>query len=146
MAHAEVLIGELVSIDGLTSITIEILVLRTSFSLYSDVSSLEHEARDDSVEDGVLEAEIHSRSSLSLLSSAQASEILSCLRDNVVEQLKCKAERITPTEKTILPTGLPPIAISKNTLGRDIYQFTLLSYQTTLRTDSGSHNYHTNKH
>lgn len=126
VAHAEVLISESVSIDGFTSKTIEILWIRTWLNPYSDISSLKHEARDDSVEDWVLEAEIHSRSSLSLLSGAQASEIFSSLRDNIAEQLWHEIEGIKPTEKTILPAGWPAMVISKNTLGRDICQFTLL--------------------
>lgn len=106
MAHSEVLISELVAVDGLTSISVEILQVSPQlFRPYGDVSSLEHEVGDDSVEDGVLVAQINTRLALSLLSSAQASEVLGGLGDDIVVQLDAQPSAIELTSKTILPAG-----------------------------------------
>ena len=74
MLQREVLVLELVAIDGLSSSSI------TS----SEVSSLAHEVGNHTVEGGALVAE-------SLLSSAQSTKVLSSLGDNIIPQLKfCK--------------------------------------------------------
>ena len=62
----EVLIGELSSVDGFTSGTVS----------NSEISTLCHEARDDSVPDAALEVEGLSRFTDSLLSSAESSEVI----------------------------------------------------------------------
>ena len=67
MFFVEVLILEFFSVDGLASGSVEV----------GEVSALEHELRNDSVEDGVQIA-------VSFLSSAQCPEVLSCLWDNFV--------------------------------------------------------------
>ena len=117
VTHSEVLISELVSVDRLTSITIEILYVTIPILMvtYGDISSLEHEVGDDSVEDGVLVAKIDSALSLSLLSSAQASEVLSSLRNNIIVQLNVSFHQTSHTSKTILPAGAPPMEMSKKT-------------------------------
>jgi len=66
----EVLVLELVAIDGLAPGAIP----------GSEVTTLAHEVRDHPVEAGSLESE-------SLLPSAQCTEVLACLRDNVRPQL-----------------------------------------------------------
>merc|ERR1712018_1057371 len=68
--QGEVLGLELVAIDGLSSSSIA----------GSEVSPLAHEVGDHSVEGGALVAE-------SLLSSAQSTEVLSSLVDNIIPQL-----------------------------------------------------------
>lgn len=67
----EVLILELVAVDGLAS----------SAVVVGEVSALAHEVRDDAVEDRSLVAE-------SLLAGAQGAEVLGRLRDDVAAQLK----------------------------------------------------------
>ena len=74
------------------------------------------------MEDGVLVAKINSALSLSLLSSAQASEVLGSLGDNIAVQLDTKFHQTGDTSKTILPAGAPPMEMSKKTRGRDISQ------------------------
>ena len=71
MLQREVLILELVSVDGLSSSSVP----------SSEVSALAHEVGDDTVEGGALVSE-------PLLSSAESSEVLSSLGDNIVPQLK----------------------------------------------------------
>lgn len=67
----EVLVSELLSVDGFSTSAVEV----------GEVSSLEHELRDDSVENGSLVAE-------SLLSSAESSEVLSGLRNDIWSKLE----------------------------------------------------------
>ena len=67
----EVLILELVSVDGLSSSSVS----------SSEVSALAHEVGDDTVEGGSLVSK-------SFLSSAESSEVFCCLRDNIIPQLK----------------------------------------------------------
>jgi len=69
--QGEVLILKLVAIDRLA----------TSAISCGEVTTLAHEARDDSVEGGALEAE-------ALLSSAQSTEVLSCAGHNIFPELK----------------------------------------------------------
>ena len=54
---------------------------------YSDITTLEHEVGDDSVENGVLVVKSNSLSSDTLFTSAQASEVLSSLGNNIIEKL-----------------------------------------------------------
>ena len=61
--------------------------METRACSYSDVSSLDHEVGNDAVEDGVLVAKIFSSLSFALLAGAQAAEVLSGLRNNIVEKL-----------------------------------------------------------
>ena len=124
VAHNEALVGELGSVDGLASVAIEVLPLTRPIHAYSNISSLEHEAGNHSVEDGVLVAKILTLSSLSLLSGAEAAEVLGSLGNNVVEQLRLHFLTPKPTSKVILPAGCPPMETSKKTLGRDISSFT----------------------
>lgn len=67
----EVFVGKSLAVDGLTAHTVEV----------GDVTTLDHELWDDSVENGVLEAK-------TLFTSTQGSEVFSCLRNNLVEQFK----------------------------------------------------------
>ena len=69
MLKGEVLIGELVSVDGLSSSTVVV----------GEVTSLAHESRDDTVEGRSSKAE-------SLLSSAKSTEVLSCLGDYIAKK------------------------------------------------------------
>ena len=77
MLLLEVLIWELFSIDRLSSGSVST----------SEISSLDHEVRDDAVELGSLEVEWLSRLSDSLLSGAQGTEVLSGLWDDVGVEL-----------------------------------------------------------
>lgn len=67
----EVLIGELGAVDGLSAGTV----------VSGEVTALQHELGDNSVEDGVGVAE-------ALLTSAESSEVLGGLGDNVVVELE----------------------------------------------------------
>lgn len=78
MLLSEVLIGELFSVDGFTSSSVST----------GEVSSLDHEVRDDSVEGGSLEVEWLSRLSNSLFSSAESTEVFSGLGDDISVKLK----------------------------------------------------------
>ena len=120
VTHNEALISELGSVDGLASVAIEVLPLTCSTHAYRNISSLEHESGNHSVEDRVLVAKILTLSSLSLLSGAEATEVLGSFGNNVAEQLLPHTITPKPTSKVILPAGCPPMEISKNTLGRDI--------------------------
>ena len=76
MLQLEILILELLSEDRLS----------TSSVTHSEVSSLGHEAWDDSVELGTLEMEWLSTLSYSLLSSAESLEVLNGLWDGVSKE------------------------------------------------------------
>ena len=78
MLEVKVLISELVSVDGFSSSSVS----------KSEVSSLSHELRDDSVEGGVFVVEGLSRLSYTLLSGTESSEILSSLRNDITEESK----------------------------------------------------------
>lgn len=69
----EVLIGELLTIDGLTSSSISI----------REISALDHEAGNDTVENRTLVVKGLSMSTHTLLSSAQSTEVLHSLRDSL---------------------------------------------------------------
>ena len=92
VAHNEALVGELASVDGLASVAIEVLSLTRLTNAHSNISSLEHESGNHSVEDGVLVAKIHTLSSLSLLSSAEATEVLGSLGNDISTQLQITTE------------------------------------------------------
>ena len=87
MGELEVLVGELLAVDGLaTSALLEdVSVLRSaqlgcvvrSYVATGEVTTLEHELGDDTVELGAGVAE-------ALLASAESAEVLSGLGDNVV--------------------------------------------------------------
>jgi len=70
MLQLEVLVGELVSVDGLA----------TSAVVVCEVSTLTHEVLDDTVEAGSLESE-------ALLHCAQRPEVLRRLGDYIITQL-----------------------------------------------------------
>ena len=71
----EVLVGELLSIDGLAAGSVAV----------REVSSLNHEVGDDAVEDGSLVVERLSRLANSLLSCAQSTEVFHGLRHRLSE-------------------------------------------------------------
>ena len=71
--QGEVLVLELVAVDGLATSTIS----------GSEVASLAHKVRDDAVKCGPLEPE-------SLLPSTESTEVLASLRNNIRPQLKEK--------------------------------------------------------
>jgi len=75
--QSEVLVGELGSIDGFTAGSVS----------RGEVATLAHKIGDNSVEGGSLEVEGLSRSTGSLLASAQGTEVLGGLRDDVSSQL-----------------------------------------------------------
>lgn len=60
------------------------------YHAYGDISALKHESGNDSVEDGVLVAQIDARHALSLLSRAKASKVLGGLGNNIVVELGMK--------------------------------------------------------
>ena len=70
----EVLVGELLAVDGLA----------TRAVTAGEVTTLEHELRDDSVEGRTLVAE-------ALLAGTESSEVLSSLRDVIVEEVEINA-------------------------------------------------------
>ena len=71
MLQAEVLVLKLVAVDGLPPGSVP----------SGEIASLTHEVGDDTVEGGALVSE-------PLLSSAESSEVLSSLGDDIVPQLK----------------------------------------------------------
>lgn len=73
----KVLISELSAVDRLTA----------GARAVSEITSLEHELRDNSVENRVLEVQGLSALAHSLLSSAESSEVLGSLRDGIGVQL-----------------------------------------------------------
>ena len=73
----EVLVGELLSVDGLA----------TSAVTTGEVTTLEHEVGDDAVERGALVAE-------ALLAGAESAEVLGGLGDNVTEEVEVDAARL----------------------------------------------------
>ena len=78
MFKDKILISELLSVDGLSASAVAL----------GEVSPLKHELRDDSVELAVLEVKSLARFAVSLLSSAQCSEVLSCQWGGVSEELE----------------------------------------------------------
>lgn len=74
MLLGEVLIREFVAVDGLTASSVE----------GGEVTTLEHELRDYTVENGVFVTE-------ALLTSAKSTEVLSSLRDDIVVELESDA-------------------------------------------------------
>lgn len=77
VGELEVLVSELLSVDGLTSSSVAL----------GEVSSLEHEVGDHAVEDRTLEVEGLTRLASSLLTSAKAAEVLGGDGDDVSEEL-----------------------------------------------------------
>ena len=90
VTHNEALISELGSVDGLASVAIEVLPLTCPTHAYRNISSLEHESGNHSVEDRVLVAKILTLSSLSLLSGAEGTEVLGSLGNDISAQLPMK--------------------------------------------------------
>ena len=94
--QGEVLVLELVAIDGLSTSTVS----------SSEVSTLAHEVGDHTVEGGALEAE-------PLLTGAQSAEVLTGLWYNIGPQLKCsiinKLEIMAERRKQLrTPAGKTP--------------------------------------
>jgi len=81
----EVLIGELLAVDGLA----------TSAVTTGEVTTLEHELRDDAVEGRALVAK-------ALLASAESTEVLSGLGDNVVEEVEVDATLLRTVSVLVL--------------------------------------------
>lgn len=79
MAKLEVLIGKLGTVDGLA----------TSAVVVGEVTALEHELGDDTVENAALVVQ-----TVTLLTSAEGTEVLGGLGDNVGEQLKGNAAEL----------------------------------------------------
>ena len=82
MEHA-LLTLELLAVDGLSTGTVAT----------GEVTALEHELGDDSVEGRALVAE-------ALLASAEGTEVLSSLRDDIVEEVEVHAASLLYTEGT----------------------------------------------
>ena len=78
MLQLEVLVGELLSVDGLAAGSVAV----------GEVSSLDHEVGDNAVEDGSLVVEGLSRLANSLLSGAQGTEVLHGLRHRLSEPVR----------------------------------------------------------
>jgi hypothetical protein len=74
----EVLVGELLSIDGLTAHSVS----------HGDISSLEHKFRDDTVERRAFVVQRFSSLANALLTSAKRSEVLSSLGSLIGKELK----------------------------------------------------------
>ena len=75
MMRIKVLVVELVAIDGLTSTTIRI----------GEIASLSHKARNNAMEKGASVVEEFSFSTLSLLTSAESTEILRSQRSGGIQ-------------------------------------------------------------
>jgi len=87
----EVLISKLGTIDGFTTSTIAT----------SEITTLKHELRDNTVERAALVAKRLARLASSLLTSAEATEVLSGLRDNIVVKLEDDAASRSTTDGDI---------------------------------------------
>lgn len=91
VGELEVLVGELLTVDGLATSALRCIVSMSSSQAMEithvatgEVTTLEHEVRDDTVELGARVAE-------ALLASAESAEVLDGLGDNVVEELEVDA-------------------------------------------------------
>lgn len=84
----EVLIGELGAVDTLATTSI------TS----GEITTLQHELRDDSVEAAALVVQVLAGLSLALLSSAKSSEVLGGLGDYVISQDKLDSSRLNSVD------------------------------------------------
>ena len=78
MLQLEVLVGELLSVNGLAAGSVAV----------GEVSSLDHEVGNNAVEDGSLVVEGLSRLANSLLSGAQGTEVLHGLRHRLSEPVR----------------------------------------------------------
>jgi len=83
VVELEVLISELVAVDGLA----------TSAVAAGEVTTLEHELGDHTVESAALVAEGLARTADTLLTSAEAAEVLGSLGHNIVEKRENNAAR-----------------------------------------------------
>ena len=90
MLELEVLVGELVAVDGLSTSAVVVGELRSACGVewedWTHVTALEHEAGDDSVEAGSGVAE-------AVLASAELSEVSGRLGDDVVVELEGDSAR-----------------------------------------------------
>jgi len=93
VGELEVLVGELLAVDGLATSALSCIVSMSSGEAMNrwfthvatgEVTTLEHEVRDDTVELGARVAE-------ALLASAESAEVLDGLGDDVVEELEVDA-------------------------------------------------------
>lgn len=80
--------------------------MKNRSSWYGDISSLDHEVGNDTVEDAVLVAQIFSSSSLSLLTSAQAAEVLRGLRNNIVVKLAIQKRPLSLPRRQFVPQAV----------------------------------------
>jgi hypothetical protein len=96
----EVLVGELLTVDGLA----------TSAVATGEVTTLKHEVRDDSVERRALVAE-------TLLASAESTEVLGGLGDDIVEEVEVNAAGLLLNSSGSLATlhdGALPLDLEEN--------------------------------
>lgn len=81
------------------------------------ISHLAHKLGNDAVEDASLVVEVLSGLADSLLSGAQAAEVLGSLGADISAQLGIKSSNPLRTSNSMRPTSLPPAENSMNTLG-----------------------------
>jgi hypothetical protein len=93
VGELEVLVGELLTVDGLATSaliwTVSLVLQKRTDELFThvatgEVTTLEHEVRDDTVE-------LWARVAEALLASAESAEVLDGLGDNVIEELEVDA-------------------------------------------------------
>ena len=105
MLQGEVLVGELLAVDGLA----------TSAVVVGEVTTLQHELGDHTVEGGASVAE-------ALLAGAESAEVLSGLGRNVLAELHDDTagslwDIISTCRDRVRKDILPPMVTSKKTLG-----------------------------
>lgn len=106
MLQLKVLVGETLAVDGLAAHSIS----------FCDVTSLDHEMRNDAMKHRSLVPEWLSALPNSLLSRAQVQEVVYCLWHYTTIPTSHEEPSGAYNPITILPTGWSSIVISKNTL------------------------------
>ena len=112
----EVLVGEALSVDGLAARAVSVREITSLAVRHEHDGNLAHELGNDTMQGAALVVELLSRLADSLLSRAEAAEVLGGLGNDIGAELPFIPPD-SPTSNTMRPMSFPPALKSMNTRG-----------------------------
>ena len=114
--QCEVLVGEALAVDGLTARAVSVREITSLVMRHEYGENLAHELGNDTMQGAALVVELLSRLADSLLSRAEAAEVLGGLGNDIGAELPFIPPH-SPTSNTMRPMSFPPALKSMNTRG-----------------------------
>ena len=112
----EVLVGEALAVDGLAAGAVSVREITSLVVKHEEGENLAHELGNDTMQGAALVVELLSRLADSLLSRAEAAEVLGGLGNDIGAELPFIPPH-SPTSNTMRPMSFPPALKSMNTRG-----------------------------